>query len=180
MDHILGLDIPLPALLISQRIAVGIPAHVDGVRVGVVRVPALGIAGHETQAGDAKGFHVQVVADLPGLLLRRVEVAVLDGVVQVDRIGMPQVIEVIVTVVALISHDDAVGAELHPGLAAPDVVVEAAEQLFALIDGFVVVEATDQRHIIGQCIAQRGAEVILVPGILEATGVEADGNVVIY
>ncbi|MNE90672.1 hypothetical protein D3C80_1882110 [compost metagenome] len=93
---------------------------------------------------------------------------------------MPQVIEVIVTVVALIGHDDAVGAELHSGLAAPDVVVEAAEQLFALVNSLVIVEPTDQRHVIRQRIAQRGAEVVLVPGFLEATGVEADGNVVIY
>ena len=69
LNNLIGFDVALPTLLIGQRIAVLVATHVNLVGVGVVRI-----------------LPVQVVAHLPGLLLGRVAVDVLDGVIQVDRV----------------------------------------------------------------------------------------------
>lgn len=64
-------------------------------------------------------------------------------------------------------------------LAAPDVVIEAPEELPPFIDRLVVVQPADQGDIVRKRVAQRGARVILIPGILEAAGVETKADVVI-
>ncbi|MNN98030.1 hypothetical protein D3C81_2173230 [compost metagenome] len=63
------------------------------------------------------------------------------------------------------------GAERHANLAAVDVIVELVEQLLALVDGLVVIHATEQGQVVAQRIADAQARIVLVPGILQATGV---------
>ena len=92
---------------------------------------------------------------------------------------MAQVVEVIIAIVALETHQHCVSAELDADLAAPDVVIEAPEELPPFIDRLVVVQPADQGDIVRKRVAQRGARVILIPGILEAAGVETKADVVI-
>ncbi|MNZ85162.1 hypothetical protein D3C78_1039420 [compost metagenome] len=69
------------------------------------------------------------------------------------------------------------GAERHANLAAVDVIVELVEQLLALVDGLVVIHATEQGQVVAQRIADAQARIVLVPGILQAAGVEAQADI---
>ena len=110
LHHVLDLHVAFPAALVGQRVAVGVGAHVDAVGIRIIGVPALAIAGHEAQPRHAEGGHVEVVAEHQRAFLGRVEVAVLDRVVQVDGVGLAQVVEVVVAVVALVRQQHLVRA----------------------------------------------------------------------
>lgn len=60
---------------------------------------------------------------------------------------------------------------------APDVVVEFAHHLPALVLDLVVVGAAEQGQLVVQRIVEAGAGVVLVPGVLLAAAVEADAPV---
>ncbi|MNN04066.1 hypothetical protein D3C81_1167810 [compost metagenome] len=70
-----------------------------------------------------------------------------------------------------------VGPVADTDLATPDVVIELAKQLLALIHCLVVVEAGERRDVGGDRIRVCGTCVVLVPDIFQATGVQAQGKI---
>lgn len=65
LDNVFDFDVTLPALLIVERVAVVVSAHVELVSIRVIRARASGVAGHERQAWNAVAGEVQVVAQHP-------------------------------------------------------------------------------------------------------------------
>ena len=87
----------------------------NDVGIGAADMPGGDVAGHEAQAGYAEGAHFETIADLPGLLARAVEVGVLDGVGQEDRVTVVEaihhdVVHRFVAVIALMGEGELMGA----------------------------------------------------------------------
>jgi hypothetical protein len=78
--------------------------------MGAIDAGAFDVAGHEVQAGHAKGAQVEVVTCLPRAFTRAVEVGVLDRVGEVDRIAADK-IEGCVALDFLIRQAETVGSE---------------------------------------------------------------------
>ncbi|MNH11647.1 hypothetical protein D3C79_711680 [compost metagenome] len=70
------------------------------------------------------------------------------------------------------------GAITHADAGAPDVIVEFAQQLLALILGLVVVEAGEAGQLVGDRVLVADTGVVLIPGVLQTAAVEAQAEVV--
>ncbi|MNZ34103.1 hypothetical protein D3C78_514730 [compost metagenome] len=163
-----------------------IQAGVLGGRIdlGAVDVVAVGVASHEGQAGNAVGSHVQVIASLPGFLARTVEVRVLDGVGEEDRVGggvvvaHAQIVERSVAVNILVCQGEGVSAKSIGGGQGEGIVVDIAGVGVAFILGFVVVEVEGQGLVVTDWQGVVQVAVVLFPDVLELRAIQGCAEVV--
>src|SRR5207253_6948574 len=112
LQYILGLDVPLVLFAFTQTVGGD--------------VVTFDVTGHEAQARNAVGRHVQVVASLPGAFVTAHEVGDLNGVGYEDcAVTIDTVVVTIVTAGALVSDGELVSAEGIGSCQAPQFVVYA-------------------------------------------------------
>src|SRR5471032_2518063 len=183
LNHILGFKVGFVVFAIR---AVLTSVSAVGRSVGTIDTATADITGHEAQTWYAESCHVQVVTSLPRTLARTVEVRVLDGVAQEDRVATlvvvadTDVVERRVTVNFLESQGQGVCRQERVGNGTGERgVVDAACFCSAGISGAIQVGVKCQRLAISQwqCVVQ--VSVVLVPDVLQLGAIQGSTQAVV-
>lgn len=181
LHGVVQIDIPLPMTsavpLLRDELA--------GVRIKWVVRPTLGgmgavdaaagdVASHEFQSRDAESAQVEVVAGLPGALAGAVEICVLDGVGQIDRVAAHKV-EWRVAVDFLIGQREPLGAEGVLARQAVRRVINPAGHGVAVILNVVDVAVQKEPGLL-----QMQVGVVLTPGVAQLGRVQSTAQRLVF
>ena len=170
LHHIPRLQVALPMLATLAIPQVRIPAI--GVDMCAVDIEPPHVQRREVQPRHPIGPHVQVIACLPGLLVRGVEVRHLHGVGNEDCPSR-HVVERGVAVDLLPAKAETVRPLAVARDQAPGGVVDAPGQRLASVCGAVQVEVQADAASVIQRMAEGTAQVVLVPAVFVARGIQA-------
>ena len=170
LDHVLGFDVAFPLFAVA-----------GGARVGAATGD---ITGHEAQARNAEGCHVDVITRLVGLFAFGVEVGTGDGVGQEHSAAAVYAVTVVaVTGDFLGCQGEGVSTDGVRALQAEGAVVELGHAIFlcalqagAVALGVVDVEVQGERLIIAQGVGPVQVAVVLAEVIFGFRVVQAAGD----
>ncbi len=175
LHHVLGFEIAFPMFLVVAG-----PAGEGAIRIGLgaVDVVTFDVTRHNSQARHAEAGHVQVVTNLQGTLVGRVEVGVLHRVRQPDRVAA-DVVEELVAVDLLVGQAQLVRAKAVGTLERVGQGVEVAGQGLALIVGLVGNQVEAQGLVVAQRQAVIEVAEVLAPDVFGFAAVEHHAEVVV-
>ncbi|MNJ53366.1 hypothetical protein D3C77_487510 [compost metagenome] len=165
LHHIPCLEVALPMLATLAIPQVRIPAR--RVDMAAVDIEPAHVQRRQVQPRYAVGAHVQVIARLPRLLVRCVEVRHLHRVGNEDR-PPRHVVKRCVAVYLLPAQAETVRPLVVTRDQAPGGVVDVPGQRLAGVGGAVQVEVEGEAASLIQGMAEGAAQVMLVPAVLVA------------
>lgn len=185
VDHVLGFQVGLVVLAVLA-VAVVLIADVVVRHLGAIDVLAIDIADHESQAGNAIGGEVQVVAGLPGFLAGAVEVGVLHGVGEENRVtaaagtvlAEADIIKRLIAMDLLVGQGESVRIQSVGCRQGPSGVADVAGLGLAFIVCAVDVEIEAQRLVGCQWDGVVAVQVILTIDVFEFSTVQGGAEVI--
>ncbi len=172
------------AVAAVQRVTLAVAVLAIGSEMGAINAFAVDVTSHEAQAWDAVLSHLDVITCLDRALARCVEVRVLDGVGQENRVAATvvltytDVVERSVAVNLLVRQGNGVGLqERVGGCERVGGVADIASQALAGIGGAIQVEVEVQGLVRSQAQSVVNVGIVLIPDVLELGAIERSGQV---